>query len=116
MTITTVDFKDKKFQDLVKYYCLNSSPFEEVDSLFSISSVNLESERYINKLSRCDLSICATSDSGEYIFFAFFNEKENEIDLHFAFPNQIKSFSTEKPDIVSTNKEKLLKHYEEIKI
>jgi len=87
--VILIDFKDPVFQDLLKTYCLRSSPFGEIDYIKSINGRNRASEKYVSFLKEnCSLPIAVRNENNEYLFFAFFNHiKDSHIDLIFAFPN-----------------------------
>jgi len=89
MKIEKIDFQDEDFRRLIKKYCLNSLPFSEIEEASSLSSRTAATEKYIkNTLTKSDVSICARSNRGEYLFFTFFKKGENRLNLSFAFPNQ----------------------------
>jgi len=89
MKIEKIDFQDENFRRLIKKYCLSSAPFGEIEIATSLSSRIAAVEKYTrNTLVKSDLSICAKSNSGEYLFFAFFVDEGDKLNLTFAFPNQ----------------------------
>ena len=89
MKIEKIDFQDENFRRLIKKYCLSSAPFGEIERATSLSSRIAAVERYVkNTLVKSDLALCAKSNSGEYLLFAFFLDEGNRLNLTFAFPNQ----------------------------
>ena len=65
MRIKEIDFKDNSFINLYKSYCFSSKPFDEINPLQTISSLNSGSEEYLQILKESDLSACSIFESWE---------------------------------------------------
>lgn len=89
MRVCPVNFSDEESLVVIKKYCIESSPFVEMDVNKSISFRAIAAEGFIRSLDEdCRLSIRCVSDELEDLFFAFFKKNNNEeIVLHFAMPN-----------------------------
>lgn len=89
MSVELVNFDNEESNLIIKKYCIESSPFESIDSNKSISFRDIAAENFVKSLEHeCRLCVCSVSSSGDYLFFAFFKKSNNDfIDLHFTLPN-----------------------------
>ena len=87
MKIQKINFQDREFLSLIKFYFLNSGPFPRINDLKSFSAKQIAINEYIETLSELDLSLVLTDDDGGYVFFLFVDDTNDDyIDLEFCFP------------------------------
>jgi len=88
MRIRKINPNDIETKSIVKKYCIESIPIEEISIFNSVFARSLASDLFINNLFEdADLSLCSCDNKGVVIFFAFFINYEDNIELRFASPN-----------------------------
>ena len=85
MKICKINFSENNFKNDFLNFCLSSEPFEEVE-YGSRSLKNFQSITYLNSLNNSDLPIVIIDNNEINVFYAFFNIKNNDLDLEFCFP------------------------------